>query len=78
MPGPVLAWLTVLNVLWPPCGDVAGTFNGARDWARNKYLANAALRLSFSLTFAGNTASITQCDGTSVASDGWVYRGKPK
>ncbi len=63
-------------VIWPLCGDVASTFNGARDWAYTTY-RGAGYGLGFVSHWAGNTARMTQCDGRVVASDGWAYRAYP-
>lgn len=50
------------------CGDVADSFNSARDFAAQKIQAVPGWFAVYS--FTGNTARITQCDGRVTWSDG--------
>ncbi len=54
------------------CGDVADTFNGARDFAVNKYDTWGGFVLA--KVFTGNNLAIQQCDGRMTASDGNYWR----
>jgi hypothetical protein len=52
-----------------PCGDVADTFNGPRDYAKNTLDPNYFLQRSY----LGNTLAIKQCNGTYTAGDGYAW-----
>lgn len=54
------------------CGDVAASFNSARNQARDKF--NTAGGFVVTRTWVGNTRGFTQCDGRVTASDGYIYR----
>lgn len=54
------------------CGDVANSFNSARDHAHDLFVAanygNYLIR-----SYIGNTQAMQQCDGSYTASDGYSY-----
>ena len=57
------------------CGDVSDTFNGARNFAKNKYTAAGYVLIQ---TNIGNSLAIRQCDGRMTASDGFILRNTGK
>lgn len=55
------------------CGDVANSFNSARDYAAGVYQSHGWFA---TYTYTGNTMAIQQCDGRWTASDGyyvWIH-----
>jgi hypothetical protein len=58
-----------------PCGDVADSFNSARNAAVTKYRDAGYVLIR---TNIGNTLGIKQCDGRFTASDGYIYRNTGK
>jgi hypothetical protein len=54
--------------VWSWCGDVAESFDAARDLAAQRIQARPGWFAVYSWT--GNTAAIRQCDGRFTASDG--------
>jgi hypothetical protein len=55
------------------CGDVANSFNSARDYAAGVYQSHGWFA---TYTYTGNTMAIKQCDGRWTASDGyyvWIH-----
>lgn len=54
------------------CGDVADSFNSARDYAKNAFVAAGGFVAT--RTWVGNTMRMRQCDGRDTWSDGYIYR----
>lgn len=50
------------------CGHVSVSFNSPRDYAAQKYQQSGYFAV---YSWAGNTALLTQCDGSQVRSDGY-------
>jgi hypothetical protein len=51
------------------CGDVADSFNSARDYAKTKFSNAGYIQQAY---YLGNTQSMQQCDGRYTASDGYA------
>jgi hypothetical protein len=57
-----------------PCGDVADSFNSARNHAKDIY-QGAGYFVPY--TYTANTSASKQCDGRWTASDGYYARVRP-
>uniref|UniRef100_A0A7C2WHE5 Uncharacterized protein n=2 Tax=Thermorudis TaxID=1649508 RepID=A0A7C2WHE5_9BACT len=52
-----------------PCGHVTTTFDGARNYVKNKFANSGHHPTGF--YWKGNTQASQQCDGSWVAGDGY-------